>query len=144
MKNKKIYVGMVADLIHPGHINILKAASKHGEVTVGLLSDKAAASYKALPIMNYEKRKIVIENIKGVKNVIVQDTLDYRPNLERIKPDIVVHGDDWKEGVQAKTRKQVIDTLVQWGGKLVEVEYTDGISSSSIKETIKKSSLGST
>ncbi len=144
MSIKKIYVGMVADLIHPGHINILKEASKYGEVTVGLLTDKAAASYKALPIMNYEKRKIVIENIKGVKNVIVQDTLDYRPNLERIKPDIVVHGDDWKEGVQAKTRKQVIDTLAQWGGKLVEVEYTDGISSSSIKETIKKSSLGST
>ena len=137
MSIKKVYVGMVADLVHPGHINILKIAAKHGQVTVGLLTDKAAASYKGLPIMSYEKRKIIIENIKGVKNVIMQNTLDYRPNLERIKPDIVVHGDDWKEGVQAKTRQQVIDILAQWGGKLVEVEYTDGISSSSIKEAIK-------
>ena len=91
--------------------------------------------------MNYKQRKIVIENIKGVKDVIPQETLDYRPNLEIIKPDIVVHGDDWKEGVQAKTRQAVIDTLAKWGGKLVEVEYTDGISSSSIKEAIHKFSV---
>lgn len=141
MKIKKIYVGMVADLIHPGHINILKVAANHGEVIVGLLTDKAAATYKELPIMNYKQRKIVIENIKGVKDVIPQETLDYRPNLEIIKPDIVVHGDDWKEGVQAKTRQAVIDTLAKWGGKLVEVEYTDGISSSSIKEAIHKFSV---
>tara|TARA_X000000368_G_C22520841_1_gene489116 strand:+ start:67 stop:495 length:429 start_codon:yes stop_codon:yes gene_type:complete len=138
MSIKKIYVGMVADLIHPGHINILKVAANHGEVIVGLLTDKAAATYKGLPIMNYKQRKIVIENIKGVKDVIPQETLDYRPNLERIKPDVVVHGDDWKEGVQAKTRQEVIDTLAKWGGTLVEVEYTDGISSSSIKEAIHK------
>ena len=137
MSDKKIYVGMVADLIHPGHINIIKVAANYGQVMVGLLTDKAAATYKVLPIMNYKQRKIVIENIKGVKDVIPQETLDYRPNLKRIKPDIVVHGDDWKEGVQAKTRQQVIDTLAQWGGKLVEVEYTDGISSSLIKEAIK-------
>jgi len=135
---KKIYVGMSADLLHPGHINILKEAAKIGDVTVGLLTDKAIASYKRLPYMTYEQRKEVIENIKGVKEVIPQNTLDYRPNLEKIKPDFVVHGDDWKEGVQYKTRQQVIDTLAKWNGKLVEVEYTKGISSTQLNNSLKE------
>ncbi len=139
---KKIYVGMSADLVHPGHMNILKVASELGEVTVGLLTDKAIASYKRLPYMTYEQRKVVIENIKGVKEVIPQNTLDYRPNLELVKPDIVVHGDDWKEGVQSKTRQQVIETLSQWGGKLVEPSYTDGISSTALNKSLKE--LGTT
>ena len=107
--SKKVYVGMSADLMHPGHINILKEASKLGEVTVGLLTDKAIASYKRLPFMSFDQRKEVVENIKGVAHVITQDTLDYRPNLEEIKPDFVVHGDDWKEGVQIKTRQHLIN-----------------------------------
>ncbi|PLY08816.1 MAG: phosphoenolpyruvate mutase [Arcobacter sp.] len=133
---------MSADLVHPGHMNILKVASELGEVTVGLLTDKAIASYKRLPYMTYEQRKVVIENIKGVKEVIPQNTLDYRPNLELVKPDIVVHGDDWKEGVQSKTRQQVIETLSQWGGKLVEPSYTDGISSTALNKSLKE--LGTT
>jgi phosphoenolpyruvate phosphomutase len=88
--------------------------------------------------MNYEQRKAVIENIKGVKEVIAQHTLDYRPNLEALKPDIVVHGDDWKEGVQAKTRQEVIDTLAKWGGELVEPSYTDGISSTNLNKSLKE------
>lgn len=140
--NKKVYVGMSADLVHPGHMNILKVAAEYGDVIVGLLTDRAIASYKRLPYMTYEQRKVVIENIKGVKEVVPQDTLDYRPNLELIKPDIVVHGDDWKEGVQAKTRQQVIDTLSQWGGKLVEPSYTDGISSTALNKSLKE--LGTT
>ena len=135
---KIIYVGMSADLVHPGHMNILKKAAKLGDVTVGLLTDKAIASYKRLPYMTYAQRKEVIENIKGVKEVIPQETLDYRPNLEKIKPDIVVHGDDWKEGVQSKTRQQVIDTLSKWGGELVEVEYTAGISSTQLNNSLKE------
>lgn len=142
MSNKKIYIGMSADLVHPGHMNILKVGASLGEVTVGLLTDKAIASYKRLPYMTYEQRKAVIENIKGVKEVIPQDTLDYRPNLELVKPDIVVHGDDWKEGVQAKTRQQVIDTLAKWGGKLIEPSYTDGISSTVLNKSLKE--LGTT
>ena len=122
--NKKVYVGMSADLVHPGHMNILKEAAKLGDVTVGLLTDKAIASYKRMPFMSFELRKDVIENIKGVSSVIAQETLDYRPNLKKIKPDIVVHGDDWKEGVQIKTRQQVIETLAEWGGELVEIKYT--------------------
>jgi phosphoenolpyruvate mutase len=134
---KKIYVGMSADLVHPGHMNILKEAAKLGNVTVGLLTDKAIASYKRLPYMTYEQRKAVIENIKGVVEVIPQETLDYRPNLEHIKPSIVVHGDDWREGVQSKTRQQVIDALAQWGGELVEVGYTQGISSTALNNSLK-------
>ncbi|MCT7630173.1 phosphoenolpyruvate mutase [Aliarcobacter butzleri] len=140
--SKKVYVGMSADLVHPGHINILKVASQFGDITVGLLTDKAIASYKRLPYMSYEQRKAVIENIKGVKEVIPQNTLDYRPNLELLKPDFVVHGDDWKEGVQAKTRQQVIDTLAKWGGELIEPSYTDGISSTVLNKSLKE--LGTT
>ena len=135
---KKVYIGMSADLVHPGHMNILKVGAILGDVTVGLLTDKAIASYKRLPFMTYEQRKAVIENIKGVKEVIPQDTLDYRPNLELLKPDIVVHGDDWKTGVQAKTRQQVLDTLSKWGGELVEPSYTDGISSTALNKSLKE------
>ena len=134
----KVYVGMSADLIHPGHLNILNEAAKLGEVTVGLLTDKAIASYKRLPYLEYEQRKIVLENIKSVHNVIPQETLDYRPNLIEVKPDFVVHGDDWKEGVQKGTRQQVIDTLETWGGKLVEVPYTKGISSTKLNNALKE------
>ena len=131
---KTVYVGMSADLIHPGHINILKEASKLGEVVVGILTDKAIASYKRIPYMNYEQRKEIMENIKGVSRVIPQYTLDYRENLKSVKPDIVVHGDDWREGVQIHTRQQVIDTLNLWGGELVEIPYTDGISSTQLNK----------
>ena len=134
--SKKVYVGMSADLMHPGHINILKEASKLGEVTVGLLTDKAIASYKRLPFMSFEQRKEVVENIKGVTKVIAQDTLDYRPNLKEIKPDFVVHGDDWKEGVQIKTRQQVMDVLANWGGELIEIAYTHGISSTQLNKSL--------
>ena len=136
--SKKVYVGMSADLIHPGHMNILREASKLGDIIIGLLTDKAIASYKRLPYMTYEQRKNVIENIKGVIKVIPQDTLDYRPNLEALKPDIVVHGDDWKEGIQSQTRQQVIDTLSTWGGKLVELTYTDGICSTDINKSLRE------
>jgi len=133
---KKVYLGMSADLIHPGHINIIKEAARLGEVIVGVLTDKAIASYKRLPFMTYEQRKDVVENIKGVSRVIPQVTLDYRDNLKLLKPDIVVHGDDWKEGVQLKTRQQVIDTLNEWNGELVEISYTQGISSTQLNNAL--------
>jgi len=133
---KKVYVGMSADLLHPGHINVLKKASELGDVIVGVLTDKAIASYKRLPFMSFEQRKEVVENIKGVFKVVPQETLDYTDNLNLIKPDIVVHGDDWKEGVQIKTRQQVIDTLSSWNGELVEVSYTQGISSTQLNKSL--------
>lgn len=129
---KKVYVGMSADLIHSGHVNILVEASKLGSVTVGLLTDEAIASYKRLPILSFEQREAVISNIKGVDKLVRQDTLDYVSNLEQLKPDYVVHGDDWRVGVQAATRQRVIDCLAKWGGKLIEIPYTEGISSTSL------------
>lgn len=138
MNEKKVYIGMSADIIHPGHLNILKKATSLGEVTVGLLTDSAIASYKRVPFMSYDQRFEVISNIKGVSNVIPQDTLDYRPNLSKLEPNYVVHGDDWKEGVQAKTRQEVLDLLASWGGELVEVPYTKGISSTSLNDALRQ------
>lgn len=135
---KSVYVGMSADLIHPGHLNILKRAADLGEVTVGLLTDKAIASYKRVPYMTFEQRREVVENLKSVACVVPQDSLDYVPNLETLRPNYVVHGDDWREGVQRETRQRVIDTLAQWGGELVEVPYTSGISSSALQKVLKE------
>ncbi len=139
---KVVYVGMSADLLHHGHINIIREAAKLGEVIVGLLTDKAIASYKRLPALTYEQRKSVIENIKGVSKVVPQETLDYVPNLQKYKPDFVVHGDDWKSGVQKQTRDKVIETLNGWGGKLIEITYTEGISSTQLHKHLKE--LGTT
>ena len=133
---------MSADIIHPGHLNIINVAKKLGEVTVGVLTDSAIASYKRLPYLDYEQRKLIVENIKGVNKVIPQETLDYLPNLKIIKPHYVVHGDDWKEGVQKETRLKVISAIQEWGGKVIDVPYTQGISSSKLNESIK--SIGTT
>jgi len=133
---KKVYVGLAVDIVHEGHINILKKANKLGDVIVGLLTDEAIASYKNIPHLDYKRRKIIIQNIKFVKKVIPQHTLSYVPNLNLIKPDFVVHGNDWKTGVQKKTRNDVIKTLKKWSGKLVEPMYTKNISSTIIKNKI--------
>ena len=135
---KRVYVAMSADIIHPGHLNIVREAAKLGDVTVGVLTDAAIASYKRLPYMNYEQRAAVVSALKGVKEVIPQEQLDYIPNLRKLKPDYVVHGTDWREGVQAKTRQGVIDTLAEWGGQLVEPEYTPGISSTQLNKAIRE------
>ena len=135
---KRVYVAMSADIIHPGHLNIIKEAAKLGDVTVGVLTDAAIASYKRLPYMAYDQRAAVVRALKGVAEVIPQEQLDYIPNLLKLKPDYVVHGTDWREGVQAKTRQRVIDTLAIWGGELVEPEYTEGISSTQLNKAIRE------
>ena len=135
---KIAYVGMSADLVHPGHLNVIRKAADLGEVVIGLLTDEAIASYKRVPFMTFDQRRMVLENIKGVTRVIPQTTLDYVPNLESLKPDYVVHGDDWQDGIQAKTRERVIDALAKWGGQLVEVPYTKGISSTSLQSAMKE------
>ena len=134
-----VYVCMAADLIHTGHLNIIKEAAKLGNVTIGLLTDKAVASYKRLPYLTYEQRKAVVENLKDVHQVVLQEVLDYRPNLRKYKPEYVVHGDDWKEGVLSKTRTQVIEVLKEWNGELVEIPYTKGISSTMLNKGVKES-----
>jgi phosphoenolpyruvate phosphomutase / 2-hydroxyethylphosphonate cytidylyltransferase len=133
---KKVYIAMSADIVHTGHINIIKEAAKLGDVTVGLLTDKAIATYKRIPYTTYDQRKEVIDNIKGVNEVISQSALDYRENLVKLKPDFVVHGDDWREGIQFKTRQDVIECLSDWGGKLVEVPYTKGISGTKLSKLL--------
>lgn len=135
---KSVYVGMSADLIHPGHLNILKKAAELGDVTIGLLTDAAIASYKRVPYMTFAQRREVVENLKGVTRVVPQETLDYVPNLKALRPDFVVHGDDWREGVQRETRQRVIDALAEWGGQLVEVPYTAGISSTALQKALKE------
>ena len=138
MKNKKlVYIGMSADLIHQGHLNIIHEGLKLGEVTIGLLTDEAIAGYKRLPLIAFNERKLIVENLKGVAKVIPQNTLDYVPNLKELKPDFVIHGDDWKTGVQKEVRQRVIDTLAEWGGELVEPNYTEGISSTDLISAVK-------
>jgi phosphoenolpyruvate phosphomutase / 2-hydroxyethylphosphonate cytidylyltransferase len=134
---KTVYVGMSADMIHHGHINIINRAVELGEVTVGLLTDAAIASYKRLPYLTYEEREAVVTAMKGVAKVVPQETLDYRPNLENLRPDLVVHGDDWKVGVQASVRQQVVDKMAEWGGQVVDVPYTSGISSTKLNNAVK-------
>ena len=136
-KEKIVYIGMSADLIHQGHLNIIHEGLKLGEVTIGLLTDEAIAGYKRLPLIAFNERKLIVENLKGVAKVIPQNTLDYVPNLKELKPDFVVHGDDWKTGVQKEVRQRVIDTLAEWGGELVEPNYTEGISSTDLISAVK-------
>jgi phosphoenolpyruvate phosphomutase / 2-hydroxyethylphosphonate cytidylyltransferase len=135
---KKVYVAMSADLIHPGHLNIIEEARKYGEVIIGLLTDRAIASYKRLPFLSFDQRKVIVENIKGVDSVVPQETLDYVPNLRKLQPDYVVHGDDWRTGVQQETRKRVIDALSEWGGELIEPKYTPNISSTKLNVGLKE------
>ncbi len=135
---KKVYVGMSTDILHHGHINIIEQARELGEVTVGLLRDEAIASYKRVPFLNFDQRKKIIENIKGVSNVIPQETLDYIPNLREIKPDFVVHGTDWREGAQKETRDRVLEVLKEWGGELVEPEYTKDVSATQLADKINE------
>ena len=141
-EKKTVYVAMSIDLVHPGHLNIINEASKYGTVIVGLLTDQAIASYKRVPIMEYKDRYKVVSAIKNVSKVIKQNTHDYSPNLRKLKPNYVLHGDDWKYGVQKNVRAKVIKELKKWNGKLIEVPYTKGISSTKLIEAEK--SIGTT
>ena len=133
---KRVYVGMSADILHQGHLNILSKAKEKGHVIVGLLTDAAISSYKAPPLLSYDQRKAMLENLKLVDEIIPQRTLDYVENLIAVKPDFVVHGDDWKQGRQKETRQRVIDVLDEWGGKLIEVAYTQSISSTQLNKSL--------
>ena len=136
-KEKIVYVGFCADPLHHGHINIIKIAKKLGKVIVGLMTDEAMASYKRVPVMKYKDRKTVVENIKGVSEVIPSETWDYVPNLRKLKPDYLVHGDEWQgeKDIQHRTRQRAIEVLKEWGGELIEPPYTKGISSTSLVNT---------
>ncbi len=132
-----VYVELTADFLHPGHITIIHEARKLGEVTVGLLSDQAVASHRRIPLLSYEQRRLILENIKGISMIIPQDSFDCTENIKKLKPDYVVHGDDWKQGPLAAVRGRVIAALKNWNGLLVEPKFTDGVSATSLIQKIR-------
>lgn len=139
---KTVYLGITGDIIHPGIINILTEATKYGEVVIGLLTDPAIAAHKRLPYLTYEQRKQVVENLKGVARVVPQEDWSYVPNLKKLKPDYIIHGDDWKTGALSKIREEVYALMKEQGGEVIEVPYTRGINSTALSETMK--ALGTT
>lgn len=129
MKTKKVYIALAADIIHPGHLNIINEGAKYGEVYVGVLTDEAISSYKRLPVFDFDTRLEIVSNIRNVHHVLVQKTVSYKENLEKLKPDYVIHGDNWRLGAQRKVREEVIKLLNQWGGELIEIAYTEKLNS---------------
>lgn len=140
--SKKVYLGMIADIMHPGLINIINEGAKYGDLIVGLFTDKAIASHKRLPYLTFEQRKRVVENIKGVSEVVPQEEWSYAPNLRRLKPDLMIHGDDWQHGSDQELRRESFDVMAEIGGEVIEIPYTQGINSSSLDKEIK--SIGTT
>ena len=128
--------------MHPGLINIITEGAKYGDVMIGLYTDKAIATHKRLPYLTYDQRKAVIEKIVGVKEIVPQDDWSYVPNLEKYKPDYIIHGDDWQYGPDKYIRDEVFKTMEKLGGEVIEIPYTKGISASGLKEAID--SLGVT
>lgn len=141
---KKVYVSMIADLLHAGHIRILKEAKKLGSVTVGLLSLKACGELNDVPYLSYEKRKEVLENLNLVDEIVEQKTASYKENLLALKPDFVLHGDDWKSNHQKILREEVLEILGKIGGELVEVPYSQDISDMRIKDEMAKLGITTT
>ena len=124
IESRTVYMCFASDIIHGGHISIIKKAQRLGRLIIGVLSDEAVASYKRMPLVPASERKIMFENIAGVFRVVDQKTLSYKDNLEKYKPSIVVHGDDWTTGFQRPIRDEVTDILATYGGKLVEYPYS--------------------
>ncbi len=134
MKNKIVYIALSIDVLHHGHINIINHAKKYGKVIAGLLTDQAISSKKRLPLLNYSQRKKILENISGVSKVIPQNEWEYSKNILKLKPNFMVHGDDWVFGSDKSLRNDTIKALNKIGGKLIEIPHTKNISSHSLKE----------
>lgn len=125
IESRTVYMCFSTDIIHGGHIAIIKKAQKLGRLIVGVLSDEAVTCYKRLPLVPASERKLMFENIAGVYKVVEQKTLSYKKNLEKYQPDIVVHGDDWCTGFQKPIRDEVVSVLTSYGGRLVEYPYSN-------------------
>ena len=123
--SNKVYMCVSTDIIHSGHISIIKKAADLGDLTIGVLSDEAVASFRRFPLMPFEERRALFENIVGVDHVIEQKTLSYKDVIKTLKPDIVVHGDNWREGFQSAIRSEVTSLLAEYGGKLIEYPYSN-------------------
>ena len=127
----KVYTCFCTDVIHDGHLNIINEAKKLGEVTVGALSDEALIRYNKFPTICLEERMKLYGEIEGVSHVVVQNSMTYDDVIPQLKPDFVVHGNNWANGPEAAIRKSVLELLETHGGKLVEVPYT-------INENVRK------
>lgn len=125
IENRTVYMCFSTDMLHSGHIDIIKKAQHHGKLIVGVLSDEAISSYKRFSLLPFSERKTMFENITGVYQVVEQKTLSYRDNLEKYQPSIVVHGDDWQTGIQKPIRDEVVSVLASYGGKLIEYPYSN-------------------
>lgn len=123
IENRTVYMCFSTDILHSGHFSIIKKAEKLGKLIIGVLSDDAVVSFKRFPLVPFSERKSMLENISGVYKVVEQTTLSYKENLEKFKPDYVVHGDDWLMGFQKPIRDEVVSILASYGGKLVEYPY---------------------
>ncbi|MBQ8945562.1 MAG: iron-containing alcohol dehydrogenase [Lachnospiraceae bacterium] len=123
IEQRTVYVSFSTDIIHSGHMALIKKARRLGRLIIGVISDDVVASYKRYPLLPYEERKVLFENIVGVSQVVEQKTLSYKDNIERYRPTYVVHGDDWKEGFQKPIRDEVVELLAGYGGRLIEFSY---------------------
>lgn len=123
VENRIVYICFSTDIIHGGHIELIRKASKLGKVVVGILSDEAVKTYKRAPILPAYERKLLFSGLAGVFKAVDQAELSYSSILESLHPDIVVHGDDWKNGFQKPVRDEVIEILASYGGRLVEYPY---------------------
>lgn len=122
---KTVFMSMSTDILHGGHINIINKAAELGELTIGVLSDEVVSSYKRYPLLSCEERMKIAAGIQGVARIIKQDSIGYREVLSELRPDYVVHGDDWRTGFQAPVREECIRLLAEYGGELVEFPFTE-------------------
>lgn len=120
---RTVYMSFSSDVLHSGHFAILRKAATLGRLVVGVLTDEAVAGYKRYPAVPYAQRVEMLRSIRGVSRVVEQSTLSYREVVERLRPDIVVHGDDWRHGVQRPVRDELVNLLAAYGGRLVEYPY---------------------
>ena len=123
-EKKTVFMSIGADVIHGGHMEIIHKAAQLGELTVGVLTDEVVASYKRHPLLTCEERMKIVAGLKGVARVIQQDEIGYAAPLRALRPDYVVHGDDWREGFQKPVREECLALLAEYGGQLVEFPYS--------------------
>lgn len=135
---KTVYTCFCTDVIHEGHLNIIEQAHKYGRVVVGALSDEALIRYNRFPTISFDERIKMYQELEGVDEVIVQNTIMYDDVIKKLKPDYVVHGDNWREGAESVIRENVLSLLSEYGGELIEVPYTYNEKVRKIDSTLKE------
>ena len=121
---KRVYTCFCTDVIHERHRNIIREAGKYGELTIGVLSDAAMIRFNRFPTISFEERMQLVKDIPEVSNVVVQDDVMYDKVIEELRPDYVIHGDNWQEGALKAIRDNVEGLLKTYGGEIIDVPYT--------------------